>query len=89
MRTPSEVVPSTFEVLRLATLEVLRLTDFAVFAFATFEVLRATTFEAFLAERVAFKAWGLDDLVIEKLWAKLQAKTRILSLHATSRQRPG
>jgi hypothetical protein len=51
--------------------------------------LLVPAFEAFLAERVTFKAWGLDDLVIEKLWARLQAKTRILSPHATSRQRPG
>jgi hypothetical protein len=51
--------------------------------------LRAAAFGAFLAERVTFKSGDLDDLVIEKLCAKLWAKTRILSPHATSRQRPG
>jgi hypothetical protein len=40
-------------------------------------VLRVATFEAFLAELVIFKAVGLDDLAIEKLCAKLQAKTRM------------
>jgi len=71
--TPSKVVPSTFEPLRLGA----------------FEVLRAAAFEAFLAEWVTFKSGDLDDLVIEKLCAKLWVKTRILSPHATSRQRPG
>jgi hypothetical protein len=69
MRTPSEVVPSTFEALRLASLEVL--------ALATFEVLRATTFGAFVAKRETFDARELDDLVIDKLCARFQAKTRI------------
>ena len=59
--TPSKVVPSTLGPLRLAA----------------FEVLLAPTFEGFLAERVAFRAWDLDDLVIEKLCAALHAKTRI------------
>jgi hypothetical protein len=71
--TPSKVVPSTFEPLLLAA----------------FEVLRAVTFETFSAERTIFNAWGFGDLVIERLCAKLQAKTRILSPHTTSRQRSG
>jgi hypothetical protein len=77
MRTPSEVVPSTFEVLRLATLEVLRLTTFEVLALATFEVLRGTTFGAFVAQRETFEGRDLDDLVIDKLCARFQGKTRI------------
>jgi hypothetical protein len=77
MRTPSEVVPSTFDVLRLATLEVLRLTTFEVLALATFDVLRATTFGAFVAPRETFEARDLGDLVIDKLCARFQAKTRI------------
>jgi hypothetical protein len=77
MRTPSEVVPNTFEVLRLATLEVLRLTTFEVLALATFEVLRVTTFGAFVAQRETFEARDLDGLVIDKLCARFQAKPRI------------
>jgi hypothetical protein len=76
MRTPSEVVPSTFEVLRLATLEVLRLITFEVLALATFDVLRVTAFGAFVAQRETFEARDLDDLVIDKLCATFQAKTR-------------
>jgi hypothetical protein len=77
MRTPSEVVPSTFEVLWLDTLEVLRLTTFEVLALATFEVLRVTTLGAFVAQRETFEARDFDDLVIDKLCARIQAKTRI------------
>jgi hypothetical protein len=77
MRTPSEVVPSTFELLRLATLEVLRLTTFEVLALATFEVLRVKAFGAFVAQREAFETRDLEDLIIDKLCARFQAKTRI------------
>jgi hypothetical protein len=77
MRPPSEVVPSTFEALRLASLEVLWLPTFEVLALATFEVLGATTLGAFVAKRETFGARELDDLVIDKLCARFQAKTRI------------
>jgi hypothetical protein len=39
--------------------------------------LRATTFGAFVAKRETFDARELDDLVIDKLCARFQAKTRI------------
>jgi len=77
MRTPSDVVPSTFEVLRLATLEVLRLTTFEVLALANFEVLRVTTFGAFVGQRETFEARDLEDLLMGKLCARFQPKTRI------------
>lgn len=64
IRTPSKVVPSTFEPLWLAA----------------FEVLLAPTFEVFLAELVTFKAEDFDDLVIEEtIWAALGEDKDIVS----------
>jgi hypothetical protein len=85
MRTPSEVVPSTFDVLRPPTLEAFRLTTFDVLATANSEVLRVTAFGAFVAPRETFEAKDLDDFVIDKLCARFQAKTRVSSLRAARR----